>query len=80
MPGDAHKPVTPFWRWMAGLLAFVALAFAALRFYYLARLGVSPQGPGMLLVLRVLFPLLIGLFFGYVAITGRIPGTSSANK
>ncbi len=67
------------WRVAAGVLSLLALALSALRIYVLAVQG-PPAGTGELsLAFSILFPLSLGLLFGYFAIAGRIPG-QGANK
>lgn len=75
MARNDEKLVSPGWRVMAGVLGAVAIAVAGLRFYYAATVG-FPAGEGTLFLLRVIFPLLLGLFFVYVAATGKVPGLS----
>ncbi len=75
MARNDDKLLSAGWRVMAAVLGTVAIAVAGLRFYYAATVG-FPEGEGRLFLLRVVFPLLLGLFFVYVAATGKVPGLS----
>ncbi len=75
MAVQKENTIKPIWRFSTGLLAVFALGLVALRLYSLSVLGLSEEtGSGFLFILKIIFPLSLGLISGYIAITGKIPG------
>ncbi|MFQ5937407.1 MAG: hypothetical protein ACE5LB_13470 [Acidiferrobacterales bacterium] len=62
------------WRIAAGALAVLALALTALRLYTFTVHGPPEDTGDLALFLGIVFPLSLGLLFGYFAIIGKIPG------
>ncbi len=71
MSEQERFPGATLWRIAAGVLAVVAVAVGLLRLYLLAVGGVPEGGSWVTSVLRLVFPLGIGLAFGYVALSSR---------
>ena len=69
-----HNSKRLIWRVAAGVLALLAIALAGLRIVVLAVQGPPPDTDELSLAFSILFPLSLGLLFGYFAIAGRIPG------
>ncbi len=76
MPEQVNGRFKTIWRLASGLLALVSLGIAALRLYGLAVAGPAPDASYVTSLFGVLFPLVLGLLFGFVAITGKMPGAS----
>lgn len=73
MSALSHSTIQLIWRIGAGVLAVAALALAVVRLYAFIAQG-PHEGTGDLgLLLSILFPLTLGLLFGYFAVIGRIP-------
>ncbi len=64
-------------RVVGGTLALACFFLVVLRVYSLYVLGIDTSGAeNFVNVLRILFPLSLGVIAGYVAVTGNIPFTS----
>ncbi len=58
----------------AGVLALACLVLVALRLYYLFVVDIELEpGEGFVNVLRILFPLSLGLIAAYIAVKGGLP-------
>ncbi len=73
MTAQGYKIIRTLWRVAAGILAVLALGLTAIRVYYLSRLGPPEGSNDLVLMLGLIFPLSLGLIFGYLAIVGKIP-------
>jgi hypothetical protein len=74
MSDPSRRSTQLLWRIGAGVLGMFALALTAMRIYVVKVHGVS-EGTGDLgAFLGIVFPLSVGLLFGYFAIIGKIPG------
>ncbi len=60
-------------RVIAGVLALVSVGVVGIRFYSMHTLDVAMGAMGAMYSLRLLFPLSLALFFGYVAWKGKLP-------
>lgn len=75
---NTHPSRTALWlRIIAGVLALLAFGLTGLRLYYLSMQGIPMGGDSIMPALRLLFPLSLGLFFGYLAWKGRLPFSES---
>ena len=72
--------IKPIWRIFSGILAALSLAVVAIRLYVAARSGLPEGTDEILFAMKLLFPLSVGLIFGYAAFTGQIPGMKRADK
>lgn len=66
-------------RVVAGVLALVSLAVAGIRFYGMHTLDTAMGARGAIYSLRLLFPLSLALFFGYVTWKGKLPFSPDSN-
>jgi len=57
----------------AGLLALLAFAVTGWRLYFLSTIPPGQEDNPVMYALMILFPLSLGLFFGYLALRGRMP-------
>lgn len=73
MTAQGHKVIRTLWRVAAGILAVLSLGLTAIRIYYLSKLGPPEGSSDLVLMLGLIFPLSLGLIFGYLAIVGKIP-------
>jgi hypothetical protein len=60
-------------RIFAGILAILSFLLVALRLYSLAGPGSANEGDDIMNMMRLLFPLSLGMILAYLAIKGRIP-------
>ena len=60
-------------RIVAGVLAILSFMLVGLRLYSLAGPDAANETDDFMNMMRLLFPLSLGLIFGYLAIKGRIP-------
>lgn len=60
-------------RIIAGILALLSFLLVGLRLYSLAGAGNTEEADDIMNMLRLLFPLSLGIILGYLAIKGRIP-------
>jgi len=74
------QTLRPVWRVLSGILATLSIAVAATRLEVAARSGLPEGTDEVLFAMKLLFPLLVGLIFGYAAFTGQIPGMNRADK
>jgi len=71
---DSPRSTTAFvLRLIAGVLALVAFGLTGLRLYSLSVLGLLMGPDSLKYALGLLFPLSLGLIFGYLAWKGRLP-------
>jgi hypothetical protein len=69
---------TALWlRVVAGVLAMLAFCLTGLRLYHLSVQGIPMGADSIMPAMRLLFPLSLGLFFGYLAWKGRLPFSES---
>ncbi len=67
-------------RLISGLLALLSFALFAVRLYGYSVLDIQAGVEGVMSSLRLLFPLSLGLIFGYVAVKGRFPFSDATLK
>ncbi len=60
-------------RIVAGILALLAFLLVGLRLYSLMGSGNTNETDDFMNMMRLLFPLSLGMIFGYLALKGRIP-------
>ena len=60
-------------RIVAGILALLSFLLVGLRLYSLAGHGNTHEADNIMNMMRLLFPLSLGMIIGYLAIKGRIP-------
>ncbi len=60
-------------RIVAGILALLAFLLVGLRLYSLMGPGNANETDEFMNMMRLLFPLSLGMIFGYLALKGRIP-------
>lgn len=65
-------------RIMAGILAVIALAVVGYRLYGISALDAAAGD--RLYGLRLLFPLSLAMFFGYLAWKGKLPFSNESDK
>ncbi|HEC12348.1 MAG TPA: hypothetical protein ENI80_03720 [Acidiferrobacteraceae bacterium] len=66
-------------RVVAGILALVSMGVAGIRFYGMNTLDTAMGAMGAIYSLRLLFPLSLAAFFGYVAWKGKLPFGPESN-
>jgi len=64
-------------RVVAGVLAMLSFCLTGLRLYHLSVQGIPMGADSIMPAMRLLFPLSLGLFFGYLAWKGRLPFSES---
>jgi hypothetical protein len=73
------SPASPWLIWllriMAGILALLSFAVVGIRLYGYSAAGGEGGAGEFMVLLRLLFPLTLGLFLGYWAIKGKMPFT-----
>jgi hypothetical protein len=57
----------------AGILALVSFVLVGLRLYGYSHADLELRSDAFTLSLQLLFPLSLGLMFGYMALTGKMP-------
>ncbi|MEN8131210.1 MAG: hypothetical protein ABFS45_13665 [Pseudomonadota bacterium] len=67
-------------RLISGLLALLSFALFAVRLYGYSVLDIQTGVEGVMSSLRLLFPLSLGLIFGYLAVKGRFPFSDDTTK
>ncbi len=77
--GDANI-IRSIWRIFSGILAAFSIAVVATRLEVAARSGLPEGTDEILFAMKLLFPLSVGLIFGYAAFTGQIPGMNRTDK
>ncbi len=64
----------------AGILALLAFALTGLRLYFLSTIPPGQEDNPLMHSLMILFPLSLGLFFGYLALRGRLPFSGGGGR
>lgn len=71
MTQSSGKTLKPIMRIIAGVLAVFSLGIVIMRFYEINKLGGAAES--VMNVMKVIFPLSVALFAGYIAWKGVFP-------